>query len=88
MNCVKIGAQIYIEELGAVFAADIYSVGPDVLVVRFNGKSERWTTMEEAEALGATHFAHQPTVPTGDWCREDLGVLVIHRAYVRGELVE
>lgn len=90
MKCVKTGAQIYIQELDGMYAADIYAVGPDTLVVRFNERSRHYISLPDAREMGATHFAYQPYGfdMSADWCRDDIGVLVTQRKYVEGELVE
>lgn len=91
MKCLKTGAQVYIQELGAIYPADVYGVGPDTLIVRLNpkGKQECWFK-EEAAEQGATHsvLIGNPLGQDEDWVRDDLGVVVCLRANFEGELVE
>lgn len=86
MYCVKTGARAYIYELGAVVAADIYQVGNDTLVIRWNEKSTDYMGPDEARTLGATHFVLRAPHQRDDWTREDVGVMVTQRRFVEGHL--
>lgn len=86
MYCVKTGARAYIYELGAVVAADIYQVGNDTLVVRWNENSINYMGPDEARTNGATHFVLQAPSQRDDWVRDDIGVLVTQRRFVEGHL--
>lgn len=86
MYCVKTGARAYIYELGAVVACDIYQVGEEALVVRWNERSTEYMGPSEARTKGATHFILQGPSQRDDWCRDDIGVMVTHRRFVEGHL--
>lgn len=88
MHCVKTGARVFIYELGAVVAGDIYSVGNDALVIRWNEKSLHYVGPIKARELGATHFVREGPRQNDDWCREDIGVMVTQRRLLEGELCE
>jgi hypothetical protein len=90
-HCVKTGARVWVQELGAVYAADIYAVGSSHLVVKFNNEYPENTNVwdpDEAMDLGATHFAMRANFPKGDWLREDLGVLMLARSHLSGDICD
>lgn len=86
MYCVKTGARAYIHELGGVVAADIFGVGPETLVIRWNPNSLEFIGPVEARTLGATHFVMQAPSQRDDWCRADLATMVTQRRFVEGHL--
>jgi hypothetical protein len=88
MLCVKTGAKVFIYELGATVAADIYRVGPvgtGTVVIRWTLGSERHCGPIKARAEGATHFVLEGPKQSDDWCREDIGVIVTQRYLLEGE---
>lgn len=88
MYCVKTGASLFIYELGAMVAADIYAVGEQTLVARWNLGSMHHTNPIKARELGATHFVMEGSRTNDDWCREDIGVMVTQRRFLEGELCD
>lgn len=98
-HCVKTGARVFIQQLGVVVAADIYSVGSTALVVRWTLGSENevptqldnWNGFEvltPVDPATYTHIAHQANFDKGDWVRPDLGVGVFMRSHLIGELFD
>jgi hypothetical protein len=88
MKCVFTGARVFIYELGAIVAADVYSVGQETLVIRWNERSLQHVGPIKARELGATHFVMEGHRQGDDWCREDIAVMVTHRNLFDGELHE
>jgi hypothetical protein len=88
MYCVKTGARVFIYELGAVVAADIYAVGPETLVIRWTPKSAEYMGPIKARSVGATHFVLEGVNQNDDWCREDICVMVTQRRFLEGELCD
>lgn len=88
MNCVKTGADVYIYELGATVAADIYSVGLDTLVIRWTERSQQYMGPNAAKQSGATHFVLQGPRQSDDWVRPDICVMVTQRRFLEGELCD
>jgi len=86
--CVKTGAKVFIYDLGIMAPADIYAVGPETLIIRWNLAGARDVGPIKARELGATHFVQEGPRQDDDWCRDDLGVLVTQRRFVEGDLCE
>lgn len=88
MNCVYTRARVFIYELGALVAADLYAVGQEAIVIRWNERSLQHCGPVKARELGATHFVREGHRHGDDWCREDIAVMVTRRDLLEGELIE
>lgn len=96
-HCVKTGAQVFLQALGVTVSADIYAVGSAALVIRWTLGSEREvpTRMDHfngqdvyipVDPATYTHIAYQANFDKGDWVRDDLGVAVVMRSHLSGEI--
>jgi hypothetical protein len=90
-HCVKTGARVLIQELGQVVSADIYAVGSAAFVIRWTLGSETPVTYDvdgNVSPVDYTHIAYQANFDKGDWIREDLGVGVVMRSHLLGEVCD
>lgn len=79
-NCTYTGAQVFLNELGCVVAADLYDQGA-FIVIRFTPNSQDWS--EEARA----RITHRVTLSSRAWHHDVAGVTVITRESITGNLV-
>lgn len=91
-HCIYTGAKVWLEHDNSIRPADIYAVGSDHVVVRFNTEcAGGWPSAaypDVAQERGATHLVFRHHSPKGDWFRQDLGVLVTSRPHCVGEYHE
>ena len=89
-KCVKTGAKVWFPEMGIITSADIYAVGPATLVVRMAVQpihKDVWFG-EDAVEQGATHTVFECNFDAGSWVRQDLGVAVVMRSHLVGDLCD
>jgi hypothetical protein len=79
MTCVKTGAKVYFENYGMVVPADVFQVG-DTYVIRWNPGGRHYCKFEDSFA---DWNVIQITNSEVWWHRDDLGVTVVPREYVR-----
>lgn len=77
MNCIKTGAYVHFMNYGYACPADIFEVA-DAYIIKWNTNGQSYEDIGFPKAV-----SHQVTLPVSAWHREDLGVTVVPKAYVK-----
>ncbi len=80
MTCVKTGSLTYFENYGMAVRGDTYQIG-DCYIIRWVQGSQHF--VPEEEISGITHMVVEVQDPNVIWHRDDLGISVVPREYVR-----
>lgn len=81
-HCIKTGARVYLADYDVILPADVFSVGDDTLVFRFNMALFHNRSHDPFSQKDITHTVHLEALESLHFWREDLGILVIDKRLV------
>jgi hypothetical protein len=79
VSCIYTGARVFFQDYDFIVPADLYEVG-DTIIIRWNPQGKEYTNVTNESSS-----THDVWIVHG-WHREDIGVTVIKKEYIRGQL--